>query len=54
MDFLSRLEKIKWDEPVDWNSDYVTKLMILAFVTPLGIQVILFLCWPLLEWLGVV
>ena len=54
MDSLSRLKKIKWDEPVDWNSDYVTKLMILTFVTPLGIQVLIFLLWPLLEWLELV
>ena len=44
----------RWNEPVDWNSDYVTKCFLWAFITPLGIQALIFLFYPLLEWLKLV
>jgi len=41
-----------WNKEVDWNSDYVTRCMLWAFISPLGIQVLLFLTFPLWSWLA--
>lgn len=41
----------RWQEPVDWNSDYVTHCMLWAFISPLGVTILLFLTFPLWSWL---